>query len=551
MTEVEKIHLFELFLKLVEGQITTQEKNELDTLLTSTPEAAKHYVEFINSYTYMQKKRQVSSSARNAIDSIMKQSLWKSLELQENIASPCELSQDLTPQETIIEKSNGRAPLKPGTIKKIRLIAAMIPAIIILFVFAYSNLNKEYKEVATITDQLNPMWVNPEFSTTKGQRITTAGDLYNLSGGIIETLYDNGVKVIIEGPAKFKYLDNGIYLAKGRLYSLVSPNGIGFSVKTPTAEYVDMGTEFGIENNIENISEIHVLKGAVKFLSNQSDSSQTAHLVHENNALRYNAAKHYVETIPIRKNSFVRMIDSKSNAIWRGNNTIDLADIVGGGNGLGTGKIGLGVSLSDGKSSNTLADGFSNGSDQYIPVEESEYIDGVFVPVAQNGTVQVSSAGHKFSECPTTNGVYFDNIKNGGSITLMGSNQKTNMILNGQPYGTKDHPALYIHPNAGITFDLDSLRKANPFGIIEKFTANAGVAQNPANLTKKCSLFILLDGKPYCQITEFSQADGPKGINIPILQNQRYLTIISTDGGDGNDLDWLILANLVLEMVTE
>ena len=92
------------------------------------------------------------------------------------------------------------------------------------------------------------------------------GDKFALASGLMEITYDSGAKVILQGPASYQVESaNGGFLPVGKLLGKVTTEKAkGFRIRTPTAEVVDLGTEFGIDVAKDGTSEVHVLKGLVQ-----------------------------------------------------------------------------------------------------------------------------------------------------------------------------------------------------------------------------------------------------------------------------------------------
>ena len=100
-------------------------------------------------------------------------------------------------------------------------------------------------------------------STTTTGTVVPAGE-YRLKGGIAELTYESGVKVTIEAPASFLLVDQEtIELFDGKLSAHVPEDGIGFTVDTPRAAVVDLGTDFGVEVMNQD-AEVHVFTGEVR-----------------------------------------------------------------------------------------------------------------------------------------------------------------------------------------------------------------------------------------------------------------------------------------------
>ena len=91
--------------------------------------------------------------------------------------------------------------------------------------------------------------------------------------GFAEFEFTQGAKVVVEGPAEFKVCsENSGFLRKGRLVATVPVRAIGFTIETPTAKVVDLGTEFAAEVR-NGGTDVRVFRGAVEL--HQSGSNRT------------------------------------------------------------------------------------------------------------------------------------------------------------------------------------------------------------------------------------------------------------------------------------
>jgi hypothetical protein len=257
-----------------------------------------------------------------------------------------------------------------------------------------------------------------------------------------------------------------------------------------------------------------------------------------------------VREIRLEKEAFVRKFDSETGLLWRGKD-LDLADIVGGGNGFGTGKLGVSINPDTGK----VQDGFVNmprfsETGNYVPMMTREGIDGVFVPDGGEGDVIVTSVGHVFQECPDTTGGYFCDIYNGNEVIF---NNNSFHILDGIEYGTANNPGITIHSNAGITFDLDNIR-SRAFGReIAAFKSKCGMVDHKLNQMNKLRFWVLVDGQVRYRSNEVGMQDSAEEINVKLTNRERFLTLIvddawSSDGHSRPEFDWAIFAEPRLEL---
>src|SRR5690554_6014999 len=71
------------------------------------------------------------------------------------------------------------------------------------------------------------------------------GQEFEFSRGTVELLFHSGVDVKVFGPAKFTVQSGmSILCSRGRVNTLVGESGKGFTIDTPNARIVDLGTQF-------------------------------------------------------------------------------------------------------------------------------------------------------------------------------------------------------------------------------------------------------------------------------------------------------------------
>jgi hypothetical protein len=95
-----------------------------------------------------------------------------------------------------------------------------------------------------------------------------SGQQLELAAGEIELTFADGATVAVEGPAQLRLHSNGrAELTQGKLVAAVPPQAIGFTVQTPAATIVDLGTEFGVTVDPQGRTETQVFKGLVEVAS--------------------------------------------------------------------------------------------------------------------------------------------------------------------------------------------------------------------------------------------------------------------------------------------
>lgn len=230
---------------------------------------------------------------------------------------------------------------------------------------------------------------------------------------------------------------------------------------------------------------------------------------------------------------------------------LSLADIVGGGNGFGTGKLGAGIDPSTGQvRSPSEKSGFLDGvvANRLNPTS-SPWIDSVFVPngIVQNGSaagpdaqlsneLKISTTGVVTDCIPPTDTKVWDAIRNGPV------NSQFSASLGDTDCSPPSHSMLALHANAGITFRMEyaELSKAfvneQPSSQLQSpksfvFTAKVGYfGQTP---TAGADVHVLVDGKVVFKRLGLGRNDGLQDIRCELGPHNTYLTLIATDAGNG------------------
>ncbi len=88
--------------------------------------------------------------------------------------------------------------------------------------------------------------------------------VFDLSAGFAELTFKSGVRMVLEAPVRLELLaGDRAKLESGRLVTYVPANARGFSVTTPRAKVIDLGTEFGVGVGESGDTEVQVFRGLV------------------------------------------------------------------------------------------------------------------------------------------------------------------------------------------------------------------------------------------------------------------------------------------------
>lgn len=91
-----------------------------------------------------------------------------------------------------------------------------------------------------------------------------SGEILRFERGEAEVVFDSGVEVLLRGPAEFEIRAADYAVARlGGISVRVGEDGRGFTIETPSARVVDLGTEFGIDVSPSGATEVAVFRGLV------------------------------------------------------------------------------------------------------------------------------------------------------------------------------------------------------------------------------------------------------------------------------------------------
>jgi hypothetical protein len=111
---------------------------------------------------------------------------------------------------------------------------------------------------------------------------------------------------------------------------------------------------------------------------------------------------------------------------------------------------------------------------------------------------------------------------------------------------------LAICPNAGITFDLERIRQAHPGARPARFQAVAGLGDARRVFSSAgdglADLWVFVDGRLTFKRLQLRPGDGAVKVDVELRPGDRFLTVVSTDGGDGPENDWVVFGDPILQL---
>ena len=559
----------------LEGQATDEHLELLNKLIDSDAEIQEYCVNYISVVSCLRSDPRISDVALREMSGNPEYDmrLWRALAETEKTASAVEIEKPQTAEELESEAVNNGKIFFPNQVSRFSLYMFMASSAAMFFILVLILLTPAKPPVAAVLYQsMGAQWGESGQILHDGDVIREGNAV--LLKGLADIRFGSGAEVLVEGPADITFEGKGqIFVSYGKLSSRVPKSAIGFTVRTPEAVVVDYGTEFGVLVNKDGMTETHVFDGEVELRSGSNPLVfEKSSRITQGQAKRINTSMGQIQDIEIRNRTFARRLCPDTEFVWHGEN-LDMADLVGGGNGFGSGLLGCGIDINFGglfAYNDLLIQGWviedtyvrpktetftSNG--QYTPVQSNTYIDGVFVPDGGSGRCVVSTAGHLFEGCPDTSGNYYIGVINSGSLLRSRSAENAvnlyglhNMSLEGKSYGTRQNPGLFVHSNMGITFDLDAIRRSLPGISVTTFTSLCGISDKDTNMNSS-DFWVLIDGIKRFEATGKNKVDGAMQIEIPLTSDDRFLTLATTESDGNIGSDWCIFAKPTLVLESE
>jgi hypothetical protein len=229
---------------------------------------------------------------------------------------------------------------------------------------------------------------------------------------------------------------------------------------------------------------------------------------------------------------------------------LDLADMIGGGNGLGSGMKNAGLHIGNGT---VVKDKLGYHRDikanrlqkpEWGNVNAPKFVQWLFVP---DGRQEVNVAAKTpVKSVPPTSAHSWDAIRNGPL------NAQVSTTIDGTDFSKEGHSILGLHANSAVTFDLKEIRKASGYAKM-RLTAMVGFGASKQAADSLADFTVFVGSDQKFQRLKMRKDDSAR-IDIKISADAPTLTLIATDGGDGgigNDLLFLGDAKLTLDIESQ
>ena len=255
-----------LAMSQLEGSLRPEEQRELDALLVQSPAARHAYADYIQETACLR---------------------WLCLEEFPAASDP--------PSPLVGEESLSRSRRRWASAALIGGLAATLAAVSFGWLYFSrpesiasadrAGLNAPHQALATITPRTSPVpvatitglravrWLNAE-QTSELLARCHIGDRLQLEEGAAELTFDAGVQLTVFAPADFEITSpTSIRCVRGRVTTLVNERGKGFTIETPKAKVVDLGTQFGLDISEDGETQVVVFQGSVDLTYNRLETS--------------------------------------------------------------------------------------------------------------------------------------------------------------------------------------------------------------------------------------------------------------------------------------
>ncbi|MDB6078954.1 MAG: hypothetical protein JWO82_2701, partial [Akkermansiaceae bacterium] len=230
----DEVRLERLVSAYFDGQLTAEEKRELEAMLLGSSAARRIFLDHAEWHGLLREHALQSGGAsllQNAPAPVSGRVVFfRRMALGIGLAACLILAWKLLP--------SGNEASPPG-----------VPAVVVR------------EDVALLAQAINVEWDGVAFAP--GAALPKG--LLKIRQGTLRLDFYSGARVILEGPAALELISPGLArLERGRLTANVPPPAAGFTIQNGSLSVIDRGTEFGMNVTDPNDCEVHVFNGEVE-----------------------------------------------------------------------------------------------------------------------------------------------------------------------------------------------------------------------------------------------------------------------------------------------
>jgi len=395
------------------------------------------------------------------------------------------------------------------------------------------------------------------------------GERIRMSEGLLKVEFHSGATVILKGPADLEFLSaNSARLWYGSVTGNCQANQ--FTLWTPQAEVIDVGTEFGVAVDRSRDTFVTVFSGEVHVrpsAAGRSPAEPRTHDLHRlttGMALKIDAQGAIAAYDDGPEWEFEREVHFEHHGTL-GKNELSLADVISG-SGIGELRPAGAINPTTGEWDQTpwsQPEGVERlrDAEHYAHVLWNPMVDGVFVPSETEALTRINSAGHQV-DTSSSSGFAWGPIWARRRMNSDHSGMVTNHDVSnfwGEGTSTALFERLFwardslvgLHANVGVTIDLDVIRQTHHRSL-EKLRGIVTYLEpshdsQPFQPNSRADFFVYVDGQERFSRVGFSRRDGDAQFGARITDRDRFLTLMVLDGGDGSLFDRVILIDSALE----
>ena len=353
----DKIKISELVVRNLEGDLTDQQRQELNEIVGASTDAAAWYLEFMDMLScftkygttdvpgfdfdsdqgYSQCDVEADMESNVSLRGVDSEDVLSGKE--EEVAADSAFMEPMrqlaasekTAAGVVVEKPADEAEeieFVPRTLlftghgrlffKQVACITVLCASFLLLGLW----ITKERPAgppppvVAELADSIDAVW--DDELTQPDEFGYMVQSRYRLNKGYASILFEGGSMVTIEAPAELSLMSRGdMELFRGKIYATVPERAKGFTVTAGGSKIVDLGTEFGVEVGASKNIQLHVIKGRTVLFAGLLAGKKS-----EVNVNAGAAKKVYSDglamDIPVAKKKFARRIDSKNGLVFNG-----------------------------------------------------------------------------------------------------------------------------------------------------------------------------------------------------------------------------------------
>jgi hypothetical protein len=384
-----------------------------------------------------------------------------------------------------------------------------------------------------------------------------AGERLNLTKGLVQMEFASGAKILLHGPAVFTPTSaSSGQLASGKLRGEASEGN--FHLSTPAAEVIDLGTEFGVQIDSEQSTDVVVFNGKVQVVGTSGSRDVLDMTKGMAARIRSDGSKRY--GMDARDIQFAKFAPAVAAADSK--NELSVVDVLCGGDGFNASLSGAIDPLTGKQDHGVRVPGNRRTNGEYHPVDWNPIVDGVFMPTATGFGTQIHSQRATI-DLPKNNGLTWgplwarrweSTLQSAGQTAdpdFWGRKTLKNIVLRLKQ--TKVG-MIGMHANVGFTLDLRNVRLlqrdvAEFRAIVANLDNSEEEYVEDANRLKRTAdLRVFVDGElRYCRLG-FKRIDGDEAFAVALRPEDRFLTVIASDCEGDSSYDHVVLIDPVIAL---